>query len=94
MTEVVQTVKNPRTRPSAEGPEATSRPIENENFFLGSPLQKYADAEYFKEHARSASARDIQSVSSVHTSPPESKKTSKKKGRSSLLGSARSSLMG
>ncbi|XP_078438276.1 phototropin-2-like isoform X2 [Wolffia australiana] len=93
ITEVVQTVKNPRQQPNAENYESTPKPVELEKFRLDSPLQKYADIEYMKMHGRSSSHRDGQSVSSMPMSPPETKK-SRKTGRSSLLGSARSSLMG
>lgn len=95
ITEVVQTVKNPRRHSQTDSHDMTPKPIELEKFRLDSPLQKYAEIEYFKTPGRSTSHLDAQSVlSSMPSSPRDPKKPSRKLGRSSLLGSARSSLMG
>ncbi|CAA6670213.1 unnamed protein product [Spirodela intermedia] len=95
ITEVVQTVKHPHRHSHNDGHDMTPKPTELEKFRLDSPLQKYAEIEHFKTPGRSTSHLDAQSVlSSMPSSPRDPKKPSRKPGRSSLLGSARSSLMG
>uniref|UniRef100_A0A1D1Y894 non-specific serine/threonine protein kinase n=1 Tax=Anthurium amnicola TaxID=1678845 RepID=A0A1D1Y894_9ARAE len=94
MTEVVQTLKNRHPHSHAASHDFTARSIESEKFLLESPLQKYTEIDYLKAPGRHTPFLDTQSASSITSSPRDPRKSSWKSGRSSLLGSARSSLMG
>nr|AML79273.1 putative LOV domain-containing protein [Maianthemum canadense] len=78
MTEVVQTVKHPRTRPQDEDHDIAEKLEEQVKFPVESPLLNSADPKYFKSPGRLTPLIDIKRNSS--------RMSSRKSGRSSLMG--------
>nr|AML77916.1 putative LOV domain-containing protein [Sansevieria trifasciata] len=78
ITEVVQTVKHPRTRPQDEDRDGAEKLEEQEKFPVESPLLKSADPKYSKSPDRLTPLIDIRRSSS--------RMSSRKSGHSSFLG--------
>nr|AML78298.1 putative LOV domain-containing protein [Uvaria microcarpa] len=76
MTEVVQTVKHPRSHNQA---------AEHEKFYLDSPLPKSAETEYLKTPSQETPQRDLKTASSRFGTGPEANKQARKSSRISLM---------
>lgn len=79
MTEVVQTVKHPHAQ--AKGLEVAVKPDEHEKCYIESPLSNSADTKYFKSPGRLTPLAEAKTESS--------RCSSRKSGRSSLIGFSR-----
>nr|AML77910.1 putative LOV domain-containing protein [Lomandra longifolia] len=81
VTEVLQTLKNPRSHPQTEDNEDSLKFDEHEKFPVESPLVNSADTKYFKSPGRLTPLTDFKRSSS--------RMSSRKSGRSSLIGFGR-----